>query len=81
MMTPSDTTSLGDVSHMILFSLWCVGREEEERCVICGGKEQEERCVICGGREQGGTSGRREGEGCEDEDHMLTVLMTSKIRS
>jgi len=69
MMIPSDTTSLGDVSHMILLSLWCVGREEEERCVICGG------------REQGGISGRREGEGCEDEDHMLTVLMTSKIRS
>jgi len=72
MMTPSDTTSLGDVSHTILFSLRCVGREEE-------------RCMICGGKEQGGISGRREGEGCEDEDHMLTVLttvlMTSKIRS
>lgn len=27
MMIPSDTTSLGDVSHMILFSLWCGGSE------------------------------------------------------
>ena len=61
MMIPSDTTSLGDVSHMILFSLWCVVREEE-------------RCVVCGGREQGGVCGKREGEGCEDEDHMLTIL-------